>query len=85
MPDPPEDPPSKRAKLEPSGSDAPSEEDAAVRLKDEEPRVCVVCLGILQDLCDSSQAVKVCAFIITYTVTTAVSDCTVAEMSCVVL
>ncbi|XP_026214962.1 putative tRNA pseudouridine synthase Pus10 [Anabas testudineus] len=58
VPDPPEDPPSKRAKLEPSGSDAPSEEDAAVRLKDEEPRVCVVCLGILQDLCDSSQAVK---------------------------
>uniref|UniRef100_A0A7N5ZXQ1 tRNA pseudouridine synthase Pus10 n=1 Tax=Anabas testudineus TaxID=64144 RepID=A0A7N5ZXQ1_ANATE len=83
VPDPPEDPPSKRAKLEPSGSDAPSEEDAAVRLKDEEPRVCVVCLGILQDLCDSSQAVKVCAFIITYTVTTAVSDCTVVEMSCV--
>uniref|UniRef100_A0A671TH36 tRNA pseudouridine synthase Pus10 n=1 Tax=Sparus aurata TaxID=8175 RepID=A0A671TH36_SPAAU len=55
---PPEDPPSKRAKLEAG----PSEEDAAaaVKLKDEESRVCVVCLGILQDLCGPAQALKVC-------------------------
>lgn len=66
-PEPPEDPPSKRAKLEPTGSDAATEEDAvaaaaeaAVKLEDEEPHVCVVCLGILQELCDSTQAVKVC-------------------------
>uniref|UniRef100_A0A671TH02 tRNA pseudouridine synthase Pus10 n=1 Tax=Sparus aurata TaxID=8175 RepID=A0A671TH02_SPAAU len=54
---PPEDPPSKRAKLEAG----PSEEDAAaaVKLKDEESRVCVVCLGILQDLCGPAQALKV--------------------------
>uniref|UniRef100_A0A671TH40 tRNA pseudouridine synthase Pus10 n=1 Tax=Sparus aurata TaxID=8175 RepID=A0A671TH40_SPAAU len=40
----------------------PSEEDAAaaVKLKDEESRVCVVCLGILQDLCGPAQALKVC-------------------------
>lgn len=56
--EPPEDPPSKRAKLEAG----PSEEDAAaaVKLKDEESRVCVVCLGILQDLCGPAQALKVC-------------------------
>uniref|UniRef100_A0A671TH25 tRNA pseudouridine(55) synthase n=1 Tax=Sparus aurata TaxID=8175 RepID=A0A671TH25_SPAAU len=55
--EPPEDPPSKRAKLEAG----PSEEDAAaaVKLKDEESRVCVVCLGILQDLCGPAQALKV--------------------------
>ncbi|KAM8772856.1 tRNA pseudouridine synthase Pus10 [Acanthopagrus schlegelii] len=55
--EPPEDPPSKRAKLEPG----PSEGDAAaaVKLKDEETRVCVVCLGILQELCGPAQAVKI--------------------------
>ncbi|KAG8014529.1 putative tRNA pseudouridine synthase Pus10 [Nibea albiflora] len=59
--DPSEDPPSKRAKLEPSVTEAPSEEDGAAVLKrkDEEPRVCVVCLGILQELCGTTQAVKV--------------------------
>lgn len=57
--EPHEEPPSKRVKLEPSASgDA---EDAAVgKQKDEEPCVCVVCLGILQGLCDVTQAVKVC-------------------------
>ncbi|XP_010728595.2 tRNA pseudouridine synthase Pus10 [Larimichthys crocea] len=56
-----EDPPSKRAKLEPSVTEAPSEEDAAavLKLKDEESRVCVVCLGILQELCGNTQAVKI--------------------------
>lgn len=56
--EPPEDPPSKRAKLEPSATG--SEEDAAaVKPKDAESSVCVVCLGILQDLCGTTQAVKV--------------------------
>uniref|UniRef100_UPI0037E8E97D tRNA pseudouridine synthase Pus10 n=1 Tax=Semicossyphus pulcher TaxID=241346 RepID=UPI0037E8E97D len=64
--EPAEDPPSKRAKLEPSAADAPSEEAAAaaaaaaaVKLKDGESSVCVVCLGILQELCDTTQAVKI--------------------------
>ncbi|XP_060944598.1 putative tRNA pseudouridine synthase Pus10 isoform X2 [Limanda limanda] len=55
--DAPEDPPSKRAKLEPTETDAGSEEkeeDAAA-----ESRVCVVCLGILQEFCDTAQAVKI--------------------------
>uniref|UniRef100_A0A3Q1CNY7 tRNA pseudouridine synthase Pus10 n=1 Tax=Amphiprion ocellaris TaxID=80972 RepID=A0A3Q1CNY7_AMPOC len=58
----PEDPPSKRAKLEPSAAAAQPEEDAAavVDLKDDESRVCVVCLGILQELCGPVQAVKFC-------------------------
>nr|XP_046231485.1 putative tRNA pseudouridine synthase Pus10 isoform X2 [Scatophagus argus] len=56
--EPPDDPPSKRAKLE------PSEEDAAAAAEqqeeeEEESRVCVVCLGILQELCDTTQAVKI--------------------------
>uniref|UniRef100_A0A3P8S811 tRNA pseudouridine synthase Pus10 n=1 Tax=Amphiprion percula TaxID=161767 RepID=A0A3P8S811_AMPPE len=57
----PEDPPSKRAKLEPSAAAAQPEEDAAtvVDLKDDESRVCVVCLGILQELCGPVQAVKI--------------------------
>ncbi|XP_038566180.1 putative tRNA pseudouridine synthase Pus10 [Micropterus salmoides] len=56
--EPPDDPPSKRAKLEPS---VPSEEDtaASVKLKDGESCVCVVCLGILQELCGTTQAVKI--------------------------
>ncbi|XP_041640289.1 putative tRNA pseudouridine synthase Pus10 [Cheilinus undulatus] len=59
--EPPEDPPSKRAKLEPGGAEAPSEEDAADGdgVKDEESCVCVVCLGILQELCGTAQAVKI--------------------------
>ncbi|XP_076585226.1 tRNA pseudouridine synthase Pus10 [Chaetodon auriga] len=59
--EPPEDPPSKRAKLESIDTAAPSEEDSAavVKLKDEESGVCVVCLGILQELCGTPQAVKI--------------------------
>ncbi|XP_051240812.1 putative tRNA pseudouridine synthase Pus10 isoform X2 [Dicentrarchus labrax] len=59
--EPPEDPPSKRAKLELSATGAPSEEDAAavVKQKDEESCVCVVCLGVLQELCGPTQAVKI--------------------------
>uniref|UniRef100_A0A8P4GF43 tRNA pseudouridine synthase Pus10 n=1 Tax=Dicentrarchus labrax TaxID=13489 RepID=A0A8P4GF43_DICLA len=55
--EPPEDPPSKRAKLELSATGAPSEEDAAavVKQKDEESCVCVVCLGVLQELCGPTQ------------------------------
>nr|XP_020480857.1 putative tRNA pseudouridine synthase Pus10 isoform X1 [Monopterus albus]XP_020480859.1 putative tRNA pseudouridine synthase Pus10 isoform X1 [Monopterus albus]XP_020480860.1 putative tRNA pseudouridine synthase Pus10 isoform X1 [Monopterus albus] len=67
VPEPPEDPPSKRAKLEPGVTDAVLERDdeaaaapaPVVRLEEEEPRVCVVCLGILQDMCGTSQAVKI--------------------------
>uniref|UniRef100_A0A669C7E2 tRNA pseudouridine synthase Pus10 n=1 Tax=Oreochromis niloticus TaxID=8128 RepID=A0A669C7E2_ORENI len=53
-------PPNKRAKLETSITDAQSEEGAAavVKLKDGDSRVCVVCLGILQELCGTTQAVK---------------------------
>ncbi|XP_062244297.1 putative tRNA pseudouridine synthase Pus10 [Platichthys flesus] len=53
-----EDPPSKRAKLDPNqttaGSEEKEEEDAAAM-----SRVCVVCLGILQEFCDTAQAVKI--------------------------
>ncbi|XP_068451707.1 tRNA pseudouridine synthase Pus10 [Clinocottus analis] len=54
-------PPNKRVKLEPDGSDAPEEEDAAavVEPKDEEPSVCVACLGILQELCSPAEAAKI--------------------------
>uniref|UniRef100_A0A3Q0RL78 tRNA pseudouridine synthase Pus10 n=1 Tax=Amphilophus citrinellus TaxID=61819 RepID=A0A3Q0RL78_AMPCI len=57
----PEDPPNKRAKLELSMAGAEPEEEAAtaVRLKDGNAHVCVVCLGILQELCGSIQALKV--------------------------
>ncbi|XP_028266816.1 tRNA pseudouridine synthase Pus10 [Parambassis ranga] len=56
-----EDPPSKRAKLEPSVSATKSEEDSAalVKQKDEESRLCVVCLGILQELCGTIQVIKI--------------------------
>ncbi|KAM7009319.1 tRNA pseudouridine synthase Pus10 [Tautogolabrus adspersus] len=59
--EPPDDPPSKRAKLEPIVASAPSEDDSAcgVRLKDEESSVCVVCLGILQEICGTTQAIKI--------------------------
>uniref|UniRef100_A0AAX7TC20 tRNA pseudouridine synthase Pus10 n=1 Tax=Astatotilapia calliptera TaxID=8154 RepID=A0AAX7TC20_ASTCA len=58
-----EDPPNKRAKLETSITDVQSEEEAAavVKSKDGDSRVCVVCLGILQGLCGTTQAIKVCA------------------------
>lgn len=46
-----EDPPSKRAKLEPDA--------AASDVEEGESRVCVVCLGILQELCGTTQAVKI--------------------------
>uniref|UniRef100_A0A3Q1EC55 tRNA pseudouridine synthase Pus10 n=1 Tax=Acanthochromis polyacanthus TaxID=80966 RepID=A0A3Q1EC55_9TELE len=57
----PEDPPSKRAKLDPSAAAAQPEEDAAAvgGLKDDDSHVCVVCLGILQELCGTVQAVKI--------------------------
>lgn len=73
--EPPDDPPSKRAKLEPS---VPSEEDtaASVKLKDGESCVCVVCLGILQELCGTTQAVKVCVPAVS-----AASDWIMAQMN----
>lgn len=59
--EPLEDPPRKKAKVEPCASGAPSEEDAAavIGLKDEGSYVCVVCLGILQELCDTTQTLKI--------------------------
>ncbi|XP_026027843.1 tRNA pseudouridine synthase Pus10 isoform X2 [Astatotilapia calliptera] len=56
-----EDPPNKRAKLETSITDVQSEEEAAavVKSKDGDSRVCVVCLGILQGLCGTTQAIKI--------------------------
>ncbi|KAM9770628.1 tRNA pseudouridine synthase Pus10 isoform 2-T2 [Menidia menidia] len=49
----PPDPPCKRAKLEPgAGASAPAGGS-------QEPRICVVCFGILQDLCSTTQAVKI--------------------------
>lgn len=59
--EPPEDPPRKRAKVEPCAADTPSEEDTAavIKLKDEGSYVCVVCLGILQELCDTTQILKI--------------------------
>ncbi len=55
-----DDPPRKRAKVEPCVTGAPTEEDAAavVKLKNEEC-VCVVCLGVLQELCHTTQTLKV--------------------------
>uniref|UniRef100_A0A3P9Q9S6 tRNA pseudouridine synthase Pus10 n=1 Tax=Poecilia reticulata TaxID=8081 RepID=A0A3P9Q9S6_POERE len=54
-----EDPPCKKAKLDPTEA-VQSETDAAamVTLK-KESSVCVVCLGILQDLCGPDQAAKI--------------------------
>lgn len=57
------DPPSKKAKLEPIETVAESEKNTAatvVRWRTEDSHVCVVCLGILQGLCEVEQAVKVC-------------------------
>lgn len=56
-----EDPPNKRAKLETSITDVQSEEEAAavVKSKDGDSHVCVVCLGILQGLCGTTQAIKI--------------------------
>ncbi|XP_013884238.1 tRNA pseudouridine synthase Pus10 isoform X4 [Austrofundulus limnaeus] len=54
------DPPSKKSKLEPIETVAESEKNTAavVRRRTEELHVCVVCLGILQGLCEAEQAVK---------------------------
>lgn len=32
--------------------------------KDEEPHVCVACLGVLQEFCDVTQATKVCVDVV---------------------
>lgn len=49
-----EDPPSKRAKLEPVACEAEGVAGDAT-----EPRVCVACLGVLQELSGASQAKKI--------------------------
>lgn len=55
-----EEPPCKRAKPDPTETDGSESGSAAlVSPKSLEQRVCVVCLGILQDLCGPAQAKKV--------------------------
>ncbi|KAM4611487.1 tRNA pseudouridine synthase Pus10 [Polymixia lowei] len=66
VPEPTEDPPNKKIKLDPTVTDIQSEGDTAavsmtteqVHLKAEESHVCVACLGILQELCDKTHAIK---------------------------
>lgn len=53
-----EDPPIKKAKLEPIETAA-----GVVGWRTEELHVCVVCLGILQGLCEAEHAVKVCVLV----------------------
>lgn len=55
-----EDPPSKRVKLDPADPSDGSATAAVVRSNPGESQVCVACLGILQELCGTQQAVKVC-------------------------
>ncbi|XP_012725276.2 putative tRNA pseudouridine synthase Pus10 [Fundulus heteroclitus] len=52
------DPPCKRAKLDPTTETVQSEEGSDA-LENVESRVCVVCLGILQDSCGPDLAVKI--------------------------
>lgn len=52
-----EGPPCKRVKLDPGDHADPSEDEKSNL---GESQVCVACLGILQDLCGTNQAVKVC-------------------------
>lgn len=52
--EPCEDPPSKRAKLEPGAGEAEVDAGGVT-----EPRVCVACLGVLQELSGVSQAKKI--------------------------
>lgn len=52
--EPCEDPPSKRAKLEPDTGEAEGDAGDAAG-----PRVCVACLGVLQELSGASQAKKI--------------------------
>lgn len=52
--EPCDDPPSKRAKLEPGAGEAEGDAGDAT-----EPRVCVACLGVLQELSGASQAKKI--------------------------
>lgn len=52
--EPCEDPPSKRAKLEPDTGEAEGDASDAAG-----PRVCVACLGVLQELSGASQAKKI--------------------------
>ncbi|XP_029706287.1 tRNA pseudouridine synthase Pus10 isoform X3 [Takifugu rubripes] len=57
------DPPSKRAKLEHCASgDASKDGTVTVEMQeDEESHVCVACLGVLQEFCDVTRAIKIAA------------------------
>ncbi|XP_075993042.1 tRNA pseudouridine synthase Pus10 [Genypterus blacodes] len=57
-----EDPPSKRIKLETATEGQPEGGAGAeeqLNPKNQESHVCIVCLGILQELCDATQAMKI--------------------------
>ncbi|KAM4750381.1 tRNA pseudouridine synthase Pus10 [Anableps anableps] len=55
-----EDPPCKRTKLDPTETlQSKADSVAMVTVKNMESRVCVACLGILQDLCGPDQAVQI--------------------------
>ncbi|XP_024145046.1 putative tRNA pseudouridine synthase Pus10 [Oryzias melastigma] len=54
-----EDPPSKRVKLDPADPSDGSAAAAVIRSNPGESQVCVACLGILQELCGTQQAVKI--------------------------
>ncbi|CAK6978635.1 LOW QUALITY PROTEIN: putative tRNA pseudouridine synthase Pus10 [Scomber scombrus] len=73
-----DDPPSKKAKLDPGVSDAPPE---GVKESD----VCMLCLGILQDLCGPSRAVKIAETVKTenYTFDTLVLSVSLPAQLCV--
>uniref|UniRef100_A0A7N9AYX2 tRNA pseudouridine synthase Pus10 n=1 Tax=Mastacembelus armatus TaxID=205130 RepID=A0A7N9AYX2_9TELE len=80
-PEPPEDPPCKRVRLESSVTDAA----AAVTQEAEEPRVCVVCLGILQEILKHTfwtslcVCVCVCVCVVTRTHTFALTPLSLRE------
>ncbi|XP_078146873.1 tRNA pseudouridine synthase Pus10 isoform X2 [Centroberyx gerrardi] len=61
VPEPTEDPPSKRMKLDHGATGDQSEADAAAEPvgPQAESRVCVVCLGVLQEFCDRTHATKI--------------------------
>lgn len=65
-----EDPPSKRAKLEHCASGDASKDGTVIveTPEDEESHVCVACLGVLQEFCDVTQAIKVCEDVVKHIV-----------------
>lgn len=71
------EPPSKRAKLEPSESAADSQAGQKSELC-----VCVVCLGVLQGLCGAEQAAKVCVCVCVHHVVISETNVKLTDWSC---